>query len=182
MKDMQQTKSPKKDIFQRFKDKIEELKETLPPTGREFGNSCARHTFINILDVLDLEEFDSCYYNNLAIPFSGFGSYISDKGWKGPCGVVSGAIAAIGIIMGDHENTKSQQVPLVFTKAIQFAYKFEEKFGSVSCHDLVGLDLSKDYQKYKEQHIWEKKCCDFIYFSIDLVSKLTRKDLKTKWQ
>jgi len=182
MKGMKEIESPKKDIFQRFEDKIEELKVTLPPTGREFGNSCARHTFINFLDILGLDEFESCYYNNLAIPFSGFGSYISDKGWKGPCGVVSGSIAAIGIIMGGHENTPSKVVPLVFTKAIQFAYKFETEFGSVSCHDLVGLDLSKEYKKYKDQHLWEKKCVDFIYFSIDLVRKLTRKDLKKYWQ
>lgn len=173
--------SPTKDIFERFDEKIEQLKETLPATGRDFGNSCAAHTFNNILDVLDLKEFEKCYYNNLAIPFSGFGSYTNEKGWKGPCGVVSGAIAAIGIIMGGQEETKSQYVPLVFTKAARFAYKFEEEFGSVSCHDLCGYNLTKDYQKYKEEHIWEKKCCDLVYFAIDQVKKLTRKDLKSKW-
>ncbi|MFO7794533.1 MAG: C-GCAxxG-C-C family protein [Promethearchaeati archaeon] len=172
----------KKDIFKRFDDKIEKLKETLPPEGRKFGNSCAAHTFNNILEVLDLEEFDKCYYNNLAIPFSGFGSYINDKGWKGPCGVVSGSIAAIGIIMGGKEKTNPQYVPLVFGKAGRFAYKFEEEFGSISCHDLVGLDLTNDYQVYKEEHIWENTCVNFVYFAIDLVRKLTRKDLKTKWQ
>ncbi|TFF98763.1 MAG: C_GCAxxG_C_C family protein, partial [Promethearchaeota archaeon] len=162
---MNNSQSRKKDIIQRFDDKIDELRETLPATGRSFGNSCAAHTLNNILDVLDSEEFNKCYYNNLAIPFSGFGSYINSKGWKGPCGVVSGAIAAIGIIMGGKEQTNPKYVPLVFTKAIQFAYKFEEEFGSVSCHDLCGLDLTKDYQKYKEEHIWEDTCVNFVYFA-----------------
>ncbi len=179
---MKEDNNSTKDIFQRFSDKIEELKETLPATDRDFGNSCAAHTFNNILDVLNSKEFDKCYYNNLAIPFSGFGSYINDKGWKGPCGVVSGAITAIGIIMGGQKRTDSRYVPLVFTKAIQFSYKFEEEFGSVSCHDLCGFDLTKEYQQYKEEHVWEKTCCNFVYFAIDLVRKLTRKDLKTKWK
>jgi C_GCAxxG_C_C family probable redox protein len=179
---MKNDKISKDDIFQRFDDKIAVLKDTLPPTGRKMGNSCAAHTFNNILDILDSREFDKCYYNNLAIPFSGFGSYTNEKGWKGPCGVASGAIAAIGIIMGGQEETKPQYVPLVFTKAARFAYKFEQEFGSISCHDLCGLDLTKDYQQYKEEHIWENKCCNFVYFAIDLVRKLTRKDLKSKWE
>lgn len=97
---MKNVEISKKDIFQRFDDKIEKLKDTLPPTGRKMGNSYAAHTFSILLDVLDLEEFNKCNYNNLVIPFSGFGSYTNKKGWKGPCGVVSGATAAIGIIMG----------------------------------------------------------------------------------
>ncbi|TFG08617.1 MAG: C_GCAxxG_C_C family protein [Promethearchaeota archaeon] len=178
---MNEKQSSKKDIMQRFKDKVEELKTTLPPEGKSFGNSCAAHTLNNILDVLDSKDLEKVYYNNLAIPFSGFGSYINDKGWKGPCGVVSAGIAAIGIIMGGQERTRSKEVPLVFTKAIQFADKFEKEFGSVCCHEICGFDLTKEYQKYKEANIWEKKCCDLIYFTIKTVSKLTRKDLKAKW-
>jgi len=170
-----------KDIFERFKSKIEELKVSLPPYGRKPGNSCAAHTLTNILNVLNKSEFDAFYYNNLAIPFSGFGSYVNDKGWKGPCGAVSGAIASIGIIMGGQEKTKPQDVPLVFAKVIQFADKFEKKFGSILCHELCELDLTKEYRTYNEENIWQERCCNFVYYAIELVSKLTRKDLKTKW-
>lgn len=179
---MNQNESSKRDIIQRFKDKIQELKTTLPPEGRKFGNSCAAHTINNILEVLDSKDLGKlCYYNNLAVPFSGFGSYVNDKGWKGPCGVVVGAIIAIGIIIGGQDKIQNQEVPLVFTKTIQFADKFEKKFGSVSCHELCGYDLTKEYQKYKDANIWKKKCCNLIYFAIETVSKLTRKDLKAKW-
>jgi len=171
-----------KDIFERFKAKIEELKVSLPPYGRTPGNSCAAHTLTNILDVLNKKELDAFYFNNLAVPFSGFGSYVNEKGWKGPCGAVSGAIAAIGLIIGGQEKTNPQEVPLVFTKVIQFADKFEKKFGSISCHELCGLDLTKQYSTYNKENIWQKKCVNFIYHAIELVSKLTRKDLKTKWK
>ncbi|MHA1489681.1 MAG: C-GCAxxG-C-C family protein [Promethearchaeota archaeon] len=171
-----------KDIFQRFKDKMEEFKTTLPPLGRESGNSCAANTLNSILEILNLKDIELFYFNNLAIPFSGFGSYMNDAGWKGPCGIVSGAIAAIGIIMGGKEKTKSEDVPMIFMKALMFSDKFEKQFGSLCCQDLCGLDLSKDYQKYVEENLWERICCDYVLYAIELVSKLTRKDLKTKWK
>lgn len=171
-----------KNVLRRFKDKIEELKTSLPPLGRERGNSCAADTLNSILEILNLKEFDSYYYNNLAIPFSGFGSYQNEKGWKGPCGIVSGAMAAIGIIMGGQERAKSEDVPMIFMKTLMFADKFEKQFGSLSCQDLCGLDLSKDYQKYVEENIWEKKCCNYLLYTVELVSKVTRKELKNKWK
>jgi C_GCAxxG_C_C family probable redox protein len=179
---MNSTETSQKDIFERFEDKLEELKVTLPPLGKSPGNSCAANTLDSILDVLNLKVLNTNYFHNLAIPFSGFGSYETKKGWKGPCGIVSGAIAAIGVIMGGQEKTKREDVPLVFTKALRFADKFETKFGSLSCWDLCGFDLSKDYQKYVENKVWEKKCHKMVLFAIEQVIKLTRKDLKTKWK
>ncbi len=179
---MESNENSQKDIFERFEDKIEELKETLPPLGKTPGNSCAANTLDNILDVLNVKDLKSCYFHNLAIPFSGFGSYETREGWKGPCGIVSGAVAAIGVIMGGQETTKRENVPLVFTKALRFSDKFEKKFNSLSCWDLCGFDLSKDYQKYVKNKVWENKCHKMVLFAIEQVSKLTRKDLKTKWK
>jgi len=171
-----------KDIIERFQNKLEELEEILPPLGKTPGNSCAANTLDNILDVLNVKGMERSYFHNLAIPFSGFGSYETRKGWKGPCGIVSGAIAAIGIIMGGKEVAKRETVPLVFTKALRFSDKFETKYGSLSCWDLCGYDLSKDYSKYVEAKGWENKCYKMVIFAIEQVMKLTRKDLKTKWK
>jgi len=179
---MNSVESSEKDIFERFQDKLEELKETLPPLGRIPGNSCAANTLDNILDVLNVKDLNIDYFHNLAIPFSGFGSYETRKGWKGPCGIVSGAIAAIGVIMGGQDKTKREDVPLIFTKALRFSDKFETKYGSLSCWDLCGFDLSKDYQKYVENKGWENNCHKMVLFAIEQVMKLTRKDLKTKWK
>jgi C_GCAxxG_C_C family probable redox protein len=179
---MESNNISQKDVFERFQCKIEELKKTLPPLGRTPGTSCAAVTFTNILAILNSDVFDSFYYNNLAVPFSGFGSYVNDKGFKGPCGIVSGSIAAIGVIMGGQEKLKRENVSPVFNKAMQFADKFEKKFGSVSCHDICGYDLTKDYRTYVKENIWEKKCCNFVLSAIELVMKLTRKDLKAKWK
>lgn len=171
-----------KDIMNRFKDKLEDLKIILPPLGKKRGTSCAAITLTNILDVLNIKGVNLFYFNNLAVPFSGFGTYKNDMGWKGPCGAVSAAMAAIGIIMGGKEVLKERDVPLAYGKAILFASKFEQKFGSLSCEDLCGFDLQHNLKEYVKNRAWENKCMNFVSFAIEQVYKSTRKELKSKWQ
>lgn len=169
------------DVNTRFKKKLEDLKSILPPLGKNVGHSCAAVTLTSILDVLDLPDLRKAYFNNLAIPFSGFSSYKSKTGWKGPCGAISGAVAAIGIIMGGQEKTGDVDVPVVYGKTIRFAIKFEQKFGSLSCQDLCGYDLQYHIKEYVKNRTWENKCCNFVLFAVEQVSKLTRKELKSNW-
>ncbi len=171
------------DINERFDKKIEELKKSLPPLGRDIGTSCAALTLIHVLDVLGLEDFDKVYFNNLAVPFSGFGSYTSKTGWSGPCGAVSGGIAAIGVIMGGQEKLKSMKTPTVYAKAQKFASRFEGKFGSVCCREICGYDLGnpENIKQYVKTRTWEKKCVHFVINAIDQARKLTKRELKSKW-
>ncbi len=171
-----------KDIINRFKDKLADLKLILPPLGKRHGTSCAAITLTNILEVLNIKGVDHFYFNNLAVPFSGFGTYKNDMDWKGPCGAVSAAMAAIGIIMGGKEVLKEMDVPLVYGKAILFASKFEQKFGSLSCEDLCGFDMQHNLKEYVKNRAWENKCVNFVSFAIEQVYKSTRKELKSKWQ
>ena len=136
--------SLKADIIKRFDEKLIELKDTLPPMGKSVGNSCAADTLNSIMDVLNLGEGKYSYFNNLSIPFSGFAQFKGKNGWKGPCGAISGALAAIGIIMGGQDKIKDLEVPKVYGKAIRFVKSFEEEFGSVMCEELCGFDLNID--------------------------------------
>ena len=171
----------KEDIIKRFDDKLIELKDSLPPLGKSIGNSCAADTINSIIDILNLEERKNSYYNNLAIPFSGFAHFKGKNGWMGPCGAISGALAAIGIIMGGKEKIKDLEVPKVYGKAVRFAKSFEEEFGSVMCEELCGFDLNTDLGQYVKTRAWENKCCNFILFAVNKVSKITRKELKQNW-
>lgn len=173
-----------KDIMVRFDEKLEELKSTLPPLGRELGTNCSALTLTNILNVLGPEPLQIVYFNNLAIPFSGFGGFKGKSGWKSPCGTVCGALAAIGVIMGGHQKTEPANVYNVYTKGARFASNFEKEFGSISCEDICGYDLSdpNEYTKYRENEIWEKTCHNFVLFAVDQVRKLTRRELKQKWE
>jgi C_GCAxxG_C_C family probable redox protein len=173
--------SLKIDIIQRFEDKLIELKDTLPPLGKSIGNSCAADTINSIMEILDLGANINHFLNNSAIPFSGFGHFIGKNGWKGPCGAISGALAAIGIIMGGKARIKDLDVPKVYGKAVRFAKSFEEEFGSVMCEELCGFDLNVDLKQYVKTRAWENKCCNFILFAVNKVSKITKKELKQNW-
>ncbi|MFX0082810.1 MAG: hypothetical protein ACFE94_13755 [Candidatus Hodarchaeota archaeon] len=76
------------------------MKITLPPMGKNIGNSCAADTLNSIIEVLNLGEGKFNYFNKLAVPFNVFAHFKGKIGWNGPCGAISGALAAIGIIMG----------------------------------------------------------------------------------
>ena len=122
------------------------------------------------------------YFNNLAIPFSGLALFVGKEGWKGACGVISGSVSAIAIIMGGQEKTRDLEVPNIYGKAIRFATKFEERFGALTCEELCGVNLKENLREYVKNRLWEKKCCNFVSFAIDQVRKITRKELKNKWE
>lgn len=174
-------KQDQKDDIPQFKIKLEELKKILPPLGKNRGHSCAATTLTHILEVLDLTSVNSIYFNNLAIPFSGFASFKSKSGWRGPCGAVIGALAAIGIISGGNKKIEDMDVPIVYGKAIRFALKFEQEFGSLSCQELCGYDLQYNLKDYVKDRAWENKCCKFVLFAIDQVSKIMKKELRNNW-
>ena len=69
-------------INKRFEEKLIELKDILPPLVKNIGNSCAADTLNSILEVLNLKDVKNSYFNNLAIPFSGFAHFKSKNGWK----------------------------------------------------------------------------------------------------
>ncbi|MFX1456859.1 MAG: C-GCAxxG-C-C family protein [Promethearchaeota archaeon] len=170
-----------KEITQRFEEKLKELESFLPPLGKNIGNSCAADTLNSIIEVLDLKDANNIYFNNLAVPFSGFAHFKGKDGWKGPCGAISGAVAAIGIISGGREKIKDLEVPKVYGKALKFVKRFEEKFGSVMCEELCGFDLNIDLKPYVKARAWENKCCKFILYAIDQVAKINKKELRQHW-
>ncbi len=178
---MNELNPSKEDFNKRFEQKLVELKETLPPLGKNIGNSCAADTLNSIAEVLNLKDIPDFYLNNMAVPYSGFGQFKGKEGWKGPCGAVSASMAAIGIIMGGKDKIKDFDVPKVYGKAVRFAKKFEDEFGSVMCEELCGFDLSTDVKQYVKVRAWENKCCNFILFAVENVWKLTRKELRQHW-
>jgi len=170
------------DIMKRFDEKLQKLEKKLLEMKFREGINCAELTLTNILDVLGIDNF---FFHNLAIPLAGgFGGYKSKKGWMGACGAVNGACAAIGIIMGGQELITGKDQATVMLKASQYASKFEKKFGSVICSELCGYELGipEGITSYRENNVWRKKCYKYVLWAIDTVRKLTRRDLKNKWE
>ena len=57
----------------------------------------------------------------------------------GLCGAVSGAIMAINLVYGRSVHDKSAEAS--YTRVRELTNKFEGKFGSTNCKQLIGCDL-----------------------------------------
>jgi len=169
----------KNDITVKFDDKIKEL-ENLLPKLRE-GINCAELTFTSILDILGIDNY---LFHNLIMPLAGgFGGYKAKDGWQGACGAVSGACAAIGIIIGGQEKMKDDKMAIAYLKASKYCAEFEKEFGSVVCPALCGYDFSdpSGMLEYQKNKTWSKTCYKFVVWGVDKVRQITRKDLKKNW-
>lgn len=167
-------------IIEKFDAKLEDLKEKLPDLkGR--GINCCELTLTNIIEILG---FEGHYFNNSAIPLAGgFGGYKSKQGWQGPCGAVTGACMAIGIIMGGEERMDDNRIPMAYLKAQKYCSEFESEFGSVVCADICGYDFStpEGMVLYQKNDIWRHKCYKFVLWAAEKVKDLMKRELKKKW-
>lgn len=76
---------------------------------------------------------------------------------KSVCGVVSGALMAIGLLWGRNRSGESKDK--CYAEASLFIDDFKQKFGSINCFDLTGLDFSRpeDLKLYGEKV--HSECC-----------------------
>lgn len=118
------------------------------------------------------------------IPLSGgLAAYKSENGWSGPCGVICGGCAAIGVIVGGREKMSSELVQLAIIKGRELPTAFEKKFGSVVCTELCGYDFSEAdvYLDYIRNNIWAKRCYKYALWVIDIVRDITQEELESIW-
>jgi C_GCAxxG_C_C family probable redox protein len=99
---------------------------------------------------------------------------------QAPCG----AIPAGAVCLGLHhrcpleEKQKAKQARLNARRdASELVKSFTEKFGSISCLDLVGIDFSKPgaYQEFLESGVWKEKCNNYVQFIIEKLYELDEK-------
>ena len=100
---------------------------------------------------------------------------------QAPCGAVSASAVCLGLRHRCDFNEKQQA-----TQARQAARRdaselvrgFIEKFGTIICRDLVGLDFSKpeEYHQFRESGIWREKCDKYVQFAIEKLYELDERD------
>jgi C_GCAxxG_C_C family probable redox protein len=58
---------------------------------------------------------------------------------SGPCGALSGALMAMGLMLG--RSNADQSIQDCYTPTQQLIREFEQEFGARNCSDLLGFDL-----------------------------------------
>lgn len=91
-----------------------------------------------------------------------------------PCGAVTAGALSIGILnrapISDKQKSKIAR-HRARLEAVGMVGGFAEKFGNITCKDLVGFDFSKpgEYPKFIESGVWKEKCIYYVQFVVEKV-------------
>ena len=97
-----------------------------------------------------------------------------------PCGAVSASTVCLGLRhswpLADKQRAKQERLD-AREDASELVGSFTEKFGAITCRDLVGIDFSKPdvYRQFQESGIWKDKCEKYAQFVIEKLYELDEK-------
>lgn len=86
------------------------------------------------------------------------------------CGAVTGAMMAIGYKFGNTVPDDKARKGLVMSKRDEFVEAFKERFGTISCPELIELDLRipEDVEKANERKVISELCPKFVKGAIEI--------------
>ena len=87
------------------------------------------------------------------------------------CGVVTGALMGLGILLGRDE--REGKVDPAFEAAAKFVDSFRRQFGTMECRDLTGLDLTSRAQRrlMAVKKVKEKRCSLYLLWAVGELSR-----------
>ncbi len=107
-------------------------------------------------------EHKGLYFDEAPQVASGFGAGITYSGQQ--CGAVSGAILAIGALVGKIQHDVKEHKYTTYRHSSEFLDRFTQEFGSIRCDDLTGIDMS-DKEALKEANesgVFMETCPKFV--------------------
>ena len=96
---------------------------------------------------------------------------------QAPCGAISASAVCLGqrhsCSLADKQRTKQARLD-VSQDASELVRSFDEKFGTLICNELLGIDLSdpEARRQFKESGMWEEKCGNYVKFVIEKLYEL----------
>lgn len=90
------------------------------------------------------------------------------------CGVVTGALMALGLLYGPRSIESNGDKTQVNDKIAQFYDRFTAEHGAVMCRDLLGCDTStEEGRAYAlENNLFETRCTKFVESAAKIVDEL----------
>jgi C_GCAxxG_C_C family probable redox protein len=92
----------------------------------------------------------------------------------GPCGAISGAALAVGMLAADRVEDRRQAKHVARRVTGELMTAFEDVHGSTDCRDLIGMDLRTDegHRAFIESAIWRDRCMAQIEFAVSRLAPL----------
>ncbi|MCR4402418.1 MAG: C-GCAxxG-C-C family protein [Firmicutes bacterium] len=127
------------------------------------GFNCAEATLKAVCDALGLE------HDRVPAAATAFGGGLARRGYT--CGAVSGAALAVGLAMG-RMSTAEARDPSYSTMG-RFVDEFVEKFGTVMCKDISGVDFrTEEGQRRYKEYAHTERCCPAVRFAAEKICEL----------
>ena len=100
---------------------------------------------------------------------AGFGAGITYSGQQ--CGAISGAMMAIGILEGLKNSDTRQHKARTYDLSSELHKRFSEKFDSIICDELTGIDMSDSemLKKANDASHFQEICPKFIEAAVRIV-------------
>jgi len=91
---------------------------------------------------------------------------------EAPCGALSAGVVCAGMLFRQplEQKQAAKQARLdARSAAFTMAQGFKERFGTISCRQLVGYDFSapEGYRQFLESGVWQEKCDKYVQFVLE---------------
>lgn len=130
--------------------------------------NCAQSTLAVFADELNFDKEKA-----LAIS-AGFGAGLGYQGKT--CGVVTGAYMALGLHSGNLYSDAEMVKENTYQLTKEFTKHFVTRFGTTTCKDLIGFDLSTEegIENGKQAGVFKTKCPLFVETAVTIIEELTK--------
>jgi len=97
-----------------------------------------------------------------------------------PCGAISAGAICLGLQhrcpLSEKQRAKQERLD-AREDASELVKEFAEKFGAITCRDLIGMDFSQPgvYQQFLESGVWKDKCVNYVQFVVEKLYALDEK-------
>ncbi len=132
----------------------------------EEGCSCSQSVFSAFAEDLGLDPDKAL---KIASSFGGGMAHLGET-----CGVVTGALMALGLKYGKSRAMTSDEKNFIDSKVHKFIQEFKSKHSSITCKELLGYDISIPEQRQEciAKQLTKKECPKFVKTSAEILEKL----------
>lgn len=130
------------------------------------GFSCSQAVFTSYCEELNLDK-------ETALKIAG--AFGAGMGYTGQtCGAVTGAYMLIGLKYGKYRLEDNDARDKTYSIIQEFSRRFKAEFGSVSCTDLIGYDLTnkEEYKKAQEAEAFKHTCRGLVKKSVEIIEEI----------
>ena len=129
------------------------------------GYTCSQAVALAFCDVANIDETQ---LSKIMLPFGGGMGRL-----RLTCGAVSGMAAIIGLLFADQENSPENK-KRVYEITRELCAKFEEKNGSLICHDLLTganlkVSVGGDAEQRTAEYYKKRPCSELVYCATEIL-------------